>query len=51
MFKTKINENLSLKILEERDTQELFQIIENSREYLAEWLPFVKFTKESNALY
>ncbi|MEX5938151.1 GNAT family N-acetyltransferase [Mammaliicoccus sciuri] len=46
MFKTKIKDNLSLKILEERDAQELFQIIENSREYLGEWLPFVKFTKE-----
>lgn len=45
MFKTKIKDNLSLKILEERDAQEVFQIIENSREYLGEWLPFVKFTK------
>lgn len=47
MFKTKINENLSLKILEEKDTQELFQVVENSREYLNEWLPFVRITKQS----
>ncbi|MDN6572610.1 MAG: RimJ/RimL family protein N-acetyltransferase, partial [Staphylococcus equorum] len=47
MFKTKINDNLSLKILEERDTQALFNIVDNSRDYLNEWLPFVKFTKTS----
>ncbi|SUM25284.1 acetyltransferase family protein [Staphylococcus equorum] len=36
MFKTKINDNLSLKILEERDTQALFNIVDNSRDYLNE---------------
>lgn len=29
MFKTQINDNLSLKILEDNDTQALFDMIEN----------------------
>ncbi|HLR20357.1 MAG TPA: GNAT family protein [Staphylococcus sp.] len=45
MFKTKVNENISLKILEERDAQTLFNLVDHSRDYLGEWLPFVKFTK------
>lgn len=46
MFKTQINDNLSLKILEDNDTQALFDMIENSREYLSEWIPFVKNVHE-----
>lgn len=48
MFKTYINKQLSLKILEESDTQALFNVVDESRTYLAEWLPFVNLTKSSD---
>lgn len=50
MFKTQIDENLSLKILENKDAQELFDIFENSRAYLSEWIPFVKKAQEKKML-
>lgn len=48
MFKTPITENLSLKILEERDAEALFAIVSTNRAYLGEWLPFVQFTQSSS---
>lgn len=47
MFKTPVTKNLNLKILEERDAEALFDLVSNNRDYLAEWLPFVKFTQSS----
>lgn len=34
MFKTPITENLSLKILEERDADALFAIVSNNKKHL-----------------
>jgi len=39
MFKNKINDNLSLKMLEHNDYEELFALTNQSRDYLMEWLP------------
>ncbi|MBF7017991.1 hypothetical protein [Staphylococcus durrellii] len=47
MFKTPITENLSLKILEERDADALFAIVSNNKKHLGKWLPFVNFTQSS----
>lgn len=44
MFKTHVTDNISLKILEENDAQTLFNMVDQSRDYLGEWLPFVAFT-------
>ncbi|WP_163529484.1 GNAT family N-acetyltransferase [Halobacillus ihumii] len=41
MFTMQIKEELSLKLLEKRDTKELFSLVEESRDYLREWLPWV----------
>lgn len=40
-----ISENIKLKPLAETDAQDIFQTIDNEREYLGKWLPFVAFTK------
>ncbi len=41
MFTLQIKEELSLKLLEKRDTKELFSLVEESRDFLREWLPWV----------
>lgn len=46
MFYYKINEDLELRILELRHAEELFQLTDQSRNYLREWLPWVDLTKE-----
>jgi len=42
----KIDSEIELKQLEQSDTIEIFNTIDNEREYLGKWLPFVEFTKE-----
>ncbi len=37
----KVNDDLELRRLEKRDAPALFQLTENNREYLREWLPWV----------
>lgn len=44
MFIYKIDEDLSLKLLELRDAEEVFELTEHSRAYLREWLPWLDFT-------
>ncbi|WP_445486633.1 GNAT family N-acetyltransferase [Niallia sp. 03133] len=44
MFIHKINENLSLKLIELRDGNELFQLTNSSRIYLRKWLPWLDAT-------
>jgi ribosomal-protein-serine acetyltransferase len=44
----KIDKEISLKQLQKEDAQDIFNTINNQREYLGEWLPFVEFTKEVN---
>lgn len=46
MFIHKIDEELSLKLAEEKDAERLFKITDNSRAYLREWLPWLDFTKK-----
>ncbi len=41
MFIFPIEEGLSLKLLEKRDVPELFALVDGSRPYLREWLPWV----------
>lgn len=44
MFIHKIDDDLSLKIIELRDAEKVFELTDNSREYLKEWLPWLDFT-------
>lgn len=44
MFIHKIDDDLSLKIIELRDAERIFELTDNSREYLKEWLPWLDFT-------
>lgn len=48
MFIHKIEENLSLKLVEIKDAPRIFELTENSRKYLKEWLPWLDFTKSVN---
>jgi len=41
-----IDRDIELKPLEIFDAQDIFNIIDNERDYLGEWLPFVQTTKE-----
>jgi ribosomal-protein-serine acetyltransferase len=41
MFIHKIDENLSLKLIELRDGERVFELTNNSRGYLREWLPWL----------
>ena len=45
MFSYQINKNIKLKILEQHDASQLFHLIDSNRDYLAEFLPFVKYTR------
>lgn len=44
MFIHKIDDDLSLKIIELRDAARVFELTDNSREYLKEWLPWLDLT-------
>ncbi|WDV45802.1 GNAT family protein [Clostridiaceae bacterium M8S5] len=44
MFLYEINSELSLKLIELKDAQTVFELIDNSREYLREWLPWLDFS-------
>ncbi|RXJ04577.1 N-acetyltransferase [Anaerobacillus alkaliphilus] len=45
MFTYTLNSEAELKLLELRHAEELFQLTDQSREHLREWLPWVNFTK------
>lgn len=38
MFSYQINKNIKLKILEEREEEQLFKLVDSNRDYLAEFL-------------
>ena len=40
MFLHKIDEDVSLKLIELRDGERVFELTNNSRDYLREWLPW-----------
>lgn len=42
----KVDNDIELKQLEQSDAVDIFKTIDNQREYLGKWLPFVEFTKE-----
>lgn len=44
MFLHKINDDLSLKLIELSDGERVFQLTDHSRSYLREWLPWLDFT-------
>ncbi len=46
MFGYEVNEHVKLKILEEREANQLFKLVDENREYLGEFLPFVAYTTE-----
>ncbi|RCW62564.1 GNAT family N-acetyltransferase [Saliterribacillus persicus] len=46
MFVHKIDEELSLKLIDMRDAEKVFALTNNSRDYLKEWLPWLEKTKK-----
>ena len=44
MFILKIDENVSLKLIEINDAERVFELTDQSRKYLKEWLPWLDFT-------
>jgi ribosomal-protein-serine acetyltransferase len=46
MFIYRIDEELSLKIIEVKDAQRIFELIDNSRSYLREWLPWIDYSNK-----
>jgi len=42
----KIDQDIELRQLELSDAKDIFRTIDNQREYLGKWLPFVQFTNE-----
>lgn len=45
MFKYKVDEDIELKLLEIRDTKELFELTNSCRDYLRQWLPWLDGSK------
>ncbi|GAA0501503.1 GNAT family protein [Salinibacillus aidingensis] len=41
MFTFTIDKNLELKLLEHKDSKELFELVHHNRSYLRQWLPWV----------
>jgi ribosomal-protein-serine acetyltransferase len=44
MFEYKIDEEVSLKLVDLKDAERAFELTDNSREYLREWLPWLEMT-------
>jgi ribosomal-protein-serine acetyltransferase len=44
MFTYKIDEEISLKLVELKDAERVFNVTDNSRDYLREWLPWLDMT-------
>ena len=43
-----VNENITLKVIGDEEIEPIFHTIDNEREYLGEWLPFVKYTQQES---
>ncbi|MCA1029434.1 GNAT family N-acetyltransferase [Bacillus timonensis] len=41
MFTFKVDQSIELKLLEKRDSKEVFEVLEENRLHLREWLPWV----------
>ncbi|WP_188455444.1 GNAT family N-acetyltransferase [Virgibacillus oceani] len=48
MFIHEVDDDIALKLLDENDGETLFQLTDNSRDYLREWLPWVDGTKTAD---
>ena len=46
IFGYQVDKGIKLKILEEREAEQLFKLVDSNRNYLAEFLPFVEHTKK-----
>jgi ribosomal-protein-serine acetyltransferase len=46
VFLHKIDDDLSLKLIELKDADRIFEITDKSRDYLREWLPWLDFTTQ-----
>ncbi|MGR3764310.1 GNAT family N-acetyltransferase [Rossellomorea sp. NS-SX7] len=46
MFLHKIDEELSLKLVDLKDSEEMFQLVDTSRDHLKEWLGWLDFTNK-----
>lgn len=44
MFRAQIRSDVELRLLEERHAEAIFELVEQDREYLREWLPWVDAT-------
>lgn len=44
MFRYKVDEEISLKLLAYEDAKEIFALADRSREHLQPWLPWINFT-------
>lgn len=49
MFFLKINEDLSLKLIEQRDAVELFKVVDSNRKHLKKWLPWLDGINSSDS--
>lgn len=47
MFLYKIDEDVSLKLIELNDAETVFELTDKSRKHLREWLPWLDFTKNA----
>ena len=45
VFRLSIGDNIELRLLEERHTDELFAVVDKNRAYLREWLPWLDATQ------
>jgi len=50
MFKYRVNKEIELKLPNEFDAEELYQLIDGSREHLGRWLPWVKSTNNADIM-
>ena len=46
MFTYEVDEEISLKLIDEGDAEAVFKLTDQSRDYLREWLPWIDMTTE-----
>ncbi|OOG91221.1 GNAT family N-acetyltransferase [Bacillus pseudomycoides] len=49
MFTLRVDDEIKLQLLEKHHKEELYQLVDRSREHLRKWLPWVKGTKSADA--
>lgn len=50
MFYYQVNDDIQLRVLENKNAKELYKLIDNNRLYLREWLPWVGATTNVDAI-